>query len=339
MNVIRGSLTAFFVVMVLASPVTQANGEPCCIILVPSAPPPPAPEEKGPDPTPSFGPIYAQLPVLAAVEKKLFIRVDVGIQVRESQRAIQEVSATTGTLGIAPISDIAAFNARPGAAKVLVVGVIVNRSTYGLFSSPTGAASIAELKGKNIAVPGFEPVGRLYLAQVLRGAGLAEKDVKIVVWDRTAFNPSTVSTAFARGNIAATLAFDGFKWDPSAKVTRLTGPAAVVTPLWVLYSGLVTLSTETTHVARLINGINAGLRAVKGESKLARNLLREFKVSSAAAQAIEQYVPLVLPDTIRPNVAQIRQTGVLMKEIGLISEIAPLTDEQTLRTVYELAGR
>jgi ABC-type nitrate/sulfonate/bicarbonate transport system substrate-binding protein len=333
-NANRRLLIAFLVSVIVAASGIPVSGEPCCVILVPPPPPPPSPpDKKEPSPASSYGPIYAQLPLLAAIERRLFEGLDVTIQTRDSQTAIKEVSAKVGTLGIASISEIAGFQALAG-AKVHVIGVAVNRADYGLFSGHAGPTSIVELKGHQIVVPASDESGRIYVAQVLETAGLREGDVKVVVQDRKAYDPAQLAKAFDRANSGATLAFDGFKWEKWGKVTQLTGPAAATIPLWVLYTSSETLAKEPKQVIQFIKGIDAGLKAVKGDPQLARTLLGRLEVGPATAQAISQLLPLVLPDTVRPNVAQLEHTVRILKDIGYTKTTPALTDEAIVRTIY-----
>ena len=331
MNVNKRLLMTLLAGVIVASTSTPVRGEPCCIIVVPPQPPPS--EKKEPAPASSYGPIYAQLPLLAAIERKLFGDLKVSIQTREVRNATKEVGQTLGTLGIGPISEVAAWNMQ-GGAKVQVIGVVVNRADYGLVSGLTGPTSIIGLKGQRIVVPASDELGRVYVAQVLRAAGLREGDVKVEVQDRSAFQPAVLVKAFDRADSGATLTFDGFKWETWGKVKRLTGPAAVTIPLWVLYSGSDTLLKEPKQVTQFLKGIDAGLKAVKGEPQLARSLLDRLEVGAGTAQAIAQLVPLVLPDTVRPNVAQIEQTVTVLKDIGYTKDIPWVTDEASLKKIY-----
>jgi len=327
----------FAVVLIVAIMVAAAasvDADPCCITLVPPPPPPPPPP-----PTEavnvSYGAVYAQIGIVIARDRALF--GDLRVELRQSDilSAISEVSKTTGYVGIGPINSVVQYAGRQD-GRVHVIATLVAKPDYALFAPRTAPEDIAWLKGRKIGIPSTGSLAHLYAIRALDSKGLNWRDVTFVAVDPKVWaSPPMVGATMFQGTFAATPLFAGLSvTGATGQIKAVVGPGAVTMPTWVLYVGSGTLEREADQLGRFVQGIEAGLRVAKSEPAQVRKALDMLGVRGPIVAAVSQLAPTVLPDSVRPNIADVQQTVRLLTEIGNIAEPPPLADETTIGMIF-----
>ena len=112
----RWIIAVIYGLLLLMFPMPAAS-EPCCIIVVPPPPSSPPPSAKETGIWPSVIPIYPQLPLFAAIEKKMF-ETSLQVEVRREllRDALSMVHSTQGALGLTTVNVLAAYKVETKAA-------------------------------------------------------------------------------------------------------------------------------------------------------------------------------------------------------------------------------
>lgn len=246
---------------------------PCCIVIVP---PPPSPPPKD-SLSASFGEIYAQLPLFAAIEKNLFGTLKVTIERAQFAEAATKVASGRGVVGVGPINKIAEFNSKSN-TLVQIAAVLIDRPDYALFTRQAGPDRLAQLTGQEIGIPAIGSLEHLYALKAVRAGGLPEAAVRFAVAPSWA-NPSTKALAdLKQGKVAAVPLFLGFA-SSKYQLRQLQG-APVTLPSWVAYVGPITLGEELNEVIQFIKALQQGLTLVNQDRSMVNSILsKQFRLS------------------------------------------------------------
>jgi ABC-type nitrate/sulfonate/bicarbonate transport system substrate-binding protein len=328
MNAGRRVLSPILATVFLLSFVPNGLAGPCCIVVVPPPPPPSAKESQ----SASFGEIYAQLPLLVSLEKRLFGTLKVTIERTQVSDAVARAISTRGVVGIAPINRLAELNGKSN-LPAQVIAVAIDRPDYNLFTRSGGPATVEQLRGKEIGIPGVGTLEHLYVLKTLRAGGLSESAVRFAV-EPSWGNPSAkLLPALKTGKIAAAPLFLGFmssKYD----LGQIRQPV-VKLPSWVIYAGPQTLREESAEVQQFLRGLQEGLKSTHTDKSTVKSILsREFKLSDDEANILLEYLPVVLPTTMKPNVTELDQTADLLRTVGITKQKVVFSDESTLERLY-----
>jgi ABC-type nitrate/sulfonate/bicarbonate transport system substrate-binding protein len=326
-------ITAAMSILLMLIATIPVSSSPCCIVVV-RPPPPKAPKAQKENLLPSHGWIYSQLPVLAAIEKELFdASLKMEIRPLPFHEAVALVQSKQGALGIDFLTTLATYIAQSG-ANLKVTSVNINQPYYALFTKPGGPEKLKDLKGKNIVVPQRSTLGYIFVVEALRLAGFNEKDIKFT------HIPQRVArmTAFAAGKFDAALLLTGD--DDVAKdygLKQIEIPKPTKLPSWVTYTSSETLDKETEEINKFIKGVTKGINIVKENSKLTRNILKkQFKITGRIQDLmIKKYIPLILPDNIRPEPKEINQILQVMQSMNLFKKAPVLINSQQLQELYK----
>lgn len=119
--------------------------------------------------------------LVVAAEKGYFEDLGLNVVLRSPalpRRPATYVADRTDEIGVAQLPQVVL--AKEKGAPVVAVGSVIPRPTAALIWLPeSGIQSVADLRGKTIAVPGI-PYQEGFLQTVLEGAGLTLQDVKVV---------------------------------------------------------------------------------------------------------------------------------------------------------------
>ena len=148
------------------------------------------------------------LPLWVALDKGLFVKEGVDVKVAgafhagpELMTAFKSDSIDMGYVGEAP-STIAFAR---GMKNIHLVAQVNTGGSAVVVAPNSPLKSLAEMKGKRIAVPGNGTVQDFLVRRSFRKAGLAPTDVTFIT-----ISPSEMATALSRGQIDAFIAWQPF---------------------------------------------------------------------------------------------------------------------------------
>lgn len=332
-------IAVMYGLLLLMSPIPAAS-EPCCIIVVPPPPssPPPAAKETGI--WPSIIPIYPQLPLFAAIEKKMFeASLKVEVRRKSFREALNMVHYTQGSLGLTTINMLARYKVATE-ADIEVAAVTINRPYYAVYALASHPAMLKDLKGKAINISGKSVSELVYTIKALRSAGISEKDVKFV--SITAAGPPNyieAARALKSGMVQATTGFVGYEAIvPEIRLAQIETPKTIMFPSWIIYANSRTLDKETKKVNQFIKGYTKGINVVKEDQQLVRRILeKQFNISNRKIQdkIVKIYIPLILPASIRPDPKEMKVTLEIISSVAKFKKAPVLLDEKRLQELYQ----
>lgn len=242
----------------------------------------------------------ANVAVLMAVEKGFF--TDVGLTVYPSgpvipRRPVSYIAAYTDDIAIAQQPQIAL--GKDHGAPVVAVGSLVSEPTAALiWLKESGIQTIADLKGKTIAVPGV-PYQEEMLESILERAGVNPDDVKVETFGYR------VMPALLHGKADAIF---GGSWNIEGAALRARGAKPVikrVQDLGVPSYDEVMVITRSDRAARepwvirkLMSALTRAVRALKRNPELAVKLVEsgphEFPIGESETKAqVRATLPLL----------------------------------------------
>ncbi len=313
------------IALLLMSP-NRAASDPCCIIIVPPPPPPPPPSAvKVPT---RVGEIAAQLPLFAAVERRLFPRaVNVTFRRAPFREAVDMVLQNRGALGVGTVNAVAVYKSSTR-ASLEIGAVMVKRADFALYARPGGPTKLADLQGKTVGVPAVGDCQNLFINEALRRAGISKDKVTFL-----AVGDSGV-TAVSAGRVDAVPLPVGAEASlPELRQIELP----LTLPSWVLYSSSATLSAEAKEVADLFVGISRAVEILRTDPALTRLILqREFNVSdpSTLDVMVQRYIPPLLPDSIRPDPKAVQEAVEMLSSIGQVQKGTTILDSRMLQKLF-----
>jgi len=332
-------IAVIYVLLLLMYPIPAAS-EPCCIIVVPPPPssPPPSAEETGI--WSSIIPIYPQLPLFAAIEKKMFeTSLKVEVRRKSFDKALFMVHSTQGALGLTTINVLARYKVETQ-ADIEIAAVTINRPYYGVYTLEDGPATFKDLKGKVINISGKRISEFVYLIKALRSAGINEKDAKFV--SIAAAGPQNyieVVRALKSGRVQATTGLFGYKAIvPGIKLKQIETPKPITLSSWIIYANSRTLDKEKKKVNQFIKGYTKGINVVKEDQQLVRSILeKQFNIINQKVQdkIVNVYIPLFLPTNIRPDPKEMKVTLDIISSVAKFKEAPVLLDEKRLQELYQ----
>ncbi|MDD2967403.1 MAG: aliphatic sulfonate ABC transporter substrate-binding protein [Desulfovibrionaceae bacterium] len=185
------------------------------------------------------------LPLWVAQDKGLFAANGVEVEIAGVFRAGPEImtAMAAGSLDMAYVGEAPATIAfaRGGTARV-----VAQANTEGsalMVSSKSTAVTVADLKGKTIAVPGNGAVQDFLIRRALKQAGVSAADTHIIT-----LAPPEMDKALAAGQIDAFIA-----WQPYPARAMATGTAKVLASsaqLWKGHPCCALVATEAVSTSR-----------------------------------------------------------------------------------------
>ncbi len=168
------------------------------------APPPPAPEGAGPQAPATLklgggAPVVDYWPLFIAQETGIFDRHGVSVEVTHFETPASAIQAlATNAIDLCAVSTDLAINAVERGVPLVTVAGIYNKATYSLVAG-RGYTTIAELRGKTLAVSDLKDASTLLLRKLLLAHGLRDGDYDVVPLGGSGRRAAAVSSGQAAG--------------------------------------------------------------------------------------------------------------------------------------------